>query len=201
MFGLNPLIDILMERIEQEGGLDVNYQSAQAFNVLTGIELLYFRENAPAQAEIANSNLCDKSDSIIFSICMENDFCFVLSPGKKMPVFFARYLCDMSVVLNIPLINAEDFQWLSDIDTIINRISEKFYKEEQFCVIKVSSEIKEVFSEMLQVPLPPNRFKFYMQLKVAELMLLLSDFNVYSSLVHFYPYCPPPKGGSMKNFS
>ena len=195
MFGINPLIDILMKKIQREGGLDVNYQSAEAFGVLSGIELLYFRENVPTQAETQTSILCNKSNSIIFSICMENDFCFILSPGKKLPAFFARYLCDMSVVLNIPLINTGDFQWLSDIDTVINKISEKFYKEEQFCVIKVSPEIKEVFAEMLEVPLPSNRFKFYMQLKVAELMLLLSDFNVYSSLVHFYPYCTPPKGG------
>ena len=195
MFGINPLIDILMEKIQREGGLDVNYQSAEAFGVLSGIELLYFRENVPAQAEPKTSILCNKSDSIIFSICMENDFCFILSPGKKLPAFFARYLCDMSVVLNIPLINTGDFQWLSDIDTVINKISEKFYKEEQFCVIKVSPEIKEVFAEMLEVPLPSNRFKFYMQLKVAELMLLLSDFNLYSSLVHLYPYSTPPKGG------
>ncbi len=195
MFGINPLIDILMEKIQREGGLDVNYQSAEAFGVLSGIELLYFRENVPAQAEPKTSILCNKSDSIIFSICMENDFCFILSPGKKLPAFFARYSCDMSVVLNIALINTGDFQWLSDIDTVINEISEKFYRQEEFWVIKVSPEIKEVFVEMLEVPLPSNRFKFYMQLKVTELMLLLSNFNMYSSFVHFYPDCAPPKGG------
>lgn len=188
MFFINPLIDILMEKIQREGGLDVNYQSTQAFDVLSGIELLYFNENAPTQAETKKSTLCNKSNSIIFSICMEDNFCFILSPGRKMPAFFARYFCDMSVVLNIPLINVEDFQWLSDIDTVTSKISEKFCKEEQFCVIKVSPEIKRVFTEMLEVPFPSNRFKFYMQLKVAELMLLLSEFNVYSSLAHFYPY-------------
>lgn len=87
MFGINPLIDILMEKIQREGGLDVNYQSAEAFGVLSGIELLYFRENVPAQAEPQTSILCNKSDSIIFSICMENDFCFILSPRKKLPAF------------------------------------------------------------------------------------------------------------------
>ena len=40
MFGINPLIDILMEKFQREGGLDVNYQSAEAFGVLSGIELL-----------------------------------------------------------------------------------------------------------------------------------------------------------------
>lgn len=161
---------------------------ATLFPIIPGIELLYFIKDCPNEVTKSHSALKDEPGTIIIQKSTVYDFGIIYRLGKHLPVSFTRYGCDMAVLINVNLLHSEDMQAFQEIWSFVQSMEEQFQLEGQFCVAKLSPKLKEVFEELCQIPLPPTMFRFYMQLKVLEILIQLSNLNLYSKQVHFYPY-------------
>lgn len=151
-----------MEELEKRkmGGEIVDYDRATLFPIIPGIELLYFNKDCPEQEISSKSVLKDIPSTIIVQKSSTSDFCIIYRMKKHLPVSFVRYGCYIVFLIN----------------------------PEQFCAVKLSPEMNEIYGELQQIPLPPTMFRLYMRLKVFEMLLRLSTVNLYSTQVHFYPY-------------
>lgn len=188
MFTAMILAEIVMKEFQKQGGVPMNWSSAAVYPIMSGIEILYFGKTIPEEKEGKRSVLCDDPNTIAFSMCMKDNFCFVHRTDKKFPAAFFRYQWDVSVLIAPSQIQSEDFLLLPEVERYIRKAPDAFQINEQFCVIKVLPQIREIFDELLQIPLPPTMFKFYMQIKVMELMLQFDCLNMFGTNVHFYPY-------------
>lgn len=179
-----------MENLEkhQIGGEIMNVDRATVFSIIPGIELLYFVEECPDKGTDSHSVLKDEPGTIIIQKSAVCDFGIIYWLGKHLPVSFTRYGCDMAVLINASLLRSEEMQAFQEIWGFVQDMEERFQLERQFCVVKLLPKLKEIFEELRQIPLPPTMFRFYMQLKVLEILIQLSDLNLYSKQVHFYPY-------------
>ena len=179
-----------MENLEkhQIGGEIMDVDRATVFPIIPGIELLYFVEKCPDKGTDSHSVLKDEPGTIIIQKSAVCDFGIIYRLGKHLPVSFSRYGCDMAVLINAGLLRSEDMQAFQEIWGFVQGMEERFQLERQFCVVKLPPKLKEIFEELRQIPLPPTMFRFYMQLKVLEILIQLSDLNLYSKQVHFYPY-------------
>lgn len=169
-------------------GKITNYNTAKVFPVVPGIEILYFNKECPEQTQYIHSKLWDKSSTIIIHKSLINDFCMIYEAGRDLPASFTRYGCDLALLVNTDNLHFEDMQAFPQIWEFVHGMRGIFGLEEQLCVIKCSFEIKEIFDELHQIPLPPTMFRFYMLLKTIELLLQFSNMNLYGTQVHFYPY-------------
>lgn len=181
---------LVMKELEKRkiGGEIVDYDRATIFPINPGIELLYFNRECHKQESSAKSVLKDMPSTIIVQKSAASDFCIIYRMGKHLPVSFIRYGCDTVFLINTDLIRKEDMEAFPEIWNFVQEMGNKFELEKQFCAVKLSPEINEIYGELQQIPLPPTMFRFYMQLKVFEMLLRLSDVNIYSTQVHFYPY-------------
>lgn len=161
---------------------------AKVFSVIPGLEILYFNKECSGQKQYIQSELCSVSSSIVIQKSITNEFCMIYQVDKNLPASILRYGCDMAVMINAEMLHFEDIQLFPEIWEFVQGMKENFKLEKQFCLMKYSSEIKGVFEELCQIPLPPTMFRFYMLLKALELLLYLSNTNLYSTQVHFYPY-------------
>lgn len=196
MFTAAILAEIMMEKIQKQGGVRMNWSNAAVYPIMSGVEILYFGKETPEENKNQQSILCNDSGAIGFSMCMKNDFCFVHRPDKKFPAAFIRYCWDVSVLIAPSKIQPEDFLRMPEVEQYIHKAPDIFQTNERFCVIKVPPPIREIFDELIQIPLPPTMFKFYMQIKVMELMLQLDCLNIFGTNVHFYPYSDGPAPNS-----
>lgn len=169
-------------------GKITNYDTAKVFPVVPGIEILYFNKECPEQTQYIHSKLWDKSSTIIIHKSQINDFCMIYESGRDLPASFTRYGCDIALLVNTEDLHFEDMQAFPQIWEFVHGMKGNFGLEEQLCIIKCSSEIKEIFDELHQIPLPPTMFRFYMLLKTMELFLQFNNMNLYGTQVHFYPY-------------
>ena len=179
-----------MENLEkhQIGGEIMDVDRATVFSIIPGIELLYFVEKCPDKGTDSHSVLKDEPGTIIIQKSAVCDFGIIYRLGKHLPVSFTRYGCDMAVLINASLLHSEDMQAFQETWNFVQGMEERFHLEQQFCVVKFLPKLKELCEELRQIPLPPTMFRFYMQLKVLEILIQLSDLNLYSKQVHFYPY-------------
>lgn len=166
--------------------MDIN--QATVFPIIPGMELLYFIKACPDEETNLRSVLKDEPGTIIIQKSTVCDFGIIYRAGKHLPVSFTRYGCDMAVLINASLLQNEDMQAFQETWSFVQSMEERFQLEQQFCVVKLLPKLKEIFEELRQIPLPPTMFRFYMQLKVLEILIQLSDLNFYSKQVHFYPY-------------
>lgn len=182
--------EIIMENLEkhQIGGEIMDVGRATVFPIIPGIELLYFVDECPDKGTDSHSALKDEPGTIIIQKSAVCDFGIIYRLGKHLPVSFTRYGCDMAVLINASLLRSEDMQAFQETWSFVQGMEERFHLEQQFCVVKLLPKLKEIFEELRQIPLPPTMFRFYMQLKVLEILIQLSDLNLYSKQVHFYPY-------------
>lgn len=182
--------EIIMENLEkhQIGGENMDVGRATVFPIIPGIELLYFVDECPDKGTDSHSALKDEPGTIIIQKSAVCDFGIIYRLGKHLPVSFTRYGCDMAVLINASLLRSEDMQAFQETWNFVQGMEERFHLEQQFCVVKLLPKLKEIFEELRQIPLPPTMFRFYMQLKVLEILIQLSDLNLYSKQVHFYPY-------------
>lgn len=179
-----------MEELEKRkmGGEIVDYDRATTFSIIPGMELLYFNKDCPEQEIRTTSVLKDIPSTIIIQKSSMSDFCIIYRMGKHLPVSFIRYGCDAVFLINTDLICNDDVQAFPEIWNFVQEMDDKLQLEKQFCAVKLSSEMNEIYGELQQIPLPPTMFRFYMRLKVFEMLLRLSTVNWYSKQVHFYPY-------------
>lgn len=182
------------------GGEVTNYDQARVFPVIPGLEILYFGKDCPEQEQGVSSNLKGAPETIIIQKCSESDFCIAYRVGKHLPAAFIRYGCDMAILINPERLCYADMQFYPDVWEYLQHMADTFQIDRQFCVIKNSPPIREIFDELQQIPLPPTMFRFYMLLKSVELFLQFSILNLYSTQVHFYPYKElPAKGDQDEN--
>lgn len=179
-----------MEELEKRkmGGEIVDYDRATLFPIIPGIELLYFNKDCPEQEVSSKSVLKNLPSTIIVQKSSTSDFCIIYRMKKHLPVSFVRYGCDIVFLINPEQICEEDVQAFPEIWKFIQEMDGKLQLEKQFCAVKLSPEMNEIYGELQQIPLPPTMFRFYMRLKVFEMLLRLSTVNLYSTQVHFYPY-------------
>ncbi len=179
-----------MKELEKNGlgGEIVNYDLATVFPIISGIELLYFNKNGPKQDNDIKSVLKDIPSTIIVQKCSMGDFCIVYQMGKHLPVYFSRYGCETALLINTEMLPKEDMQAFLEIWEFAQNMAGKFQLGQQFLVAKLCPQMKEIFEELQQIPFPPIMFRFYMQLKVYEILIQLSILNLYGTQVHFYPY-------------
>ena len=182
--------EIIMENLEKHriGGEIMDLGQATVFPIIPGIELLYFIEDCPDGGLASCSALKDEPGTVIIQKSAVCDFGIIYQSEKHLPVSFTRYGCDMAVLINASLLNGEDMPAFQEIWSFVQNMEERFQLECHFCVVKLLPELRELFEELRQIPLPPTMFRFYMQLKVLEILIRLSDLNLYSKKVHFYPY-------------
>lgn len=171
----------------------MDYQQAKACSIMPGVEILYFGKDGPEQVETKTSDLYKNTEAITISACLDNNFCFIHGPDKDFPIPFIWYFCEIAIIIDTHLIEHRDFQMFPQVEQYIQKASDIFRVEDQFCTFKMTPEIKQIFKELQQIPLPPTMFHFFMQLKVMEMVLLLSQLNLYSTNVHFYPYAHLPE--------
>lgn len=186
----NIVSEIIMENLEKHriGGEIMDVDRATVFPIIPGIELLYFIDDCPYKETNSHSVLKDEPGTVIIQKSAVCNFGIIYRLGKHLPVSFTRYGCHMAVLINAGLLHSEDMQAFQEIWSFVQGMEGQFQLERQFCVIKLSQKLKEVFGELCQIPLPPTMFRFYMQLKALEILIQLSDLNLYSKQVHFYPY-------------
>lgn len=184
------IAEIVMEELKKRkiGGEIVDYDRATIFPIIPGIELLYFNKDCPEQKVGTKSVLKTMPSTIILQKSSSSDFCIIYQVGKHLPVSFIRYGYDTVFLINTDLICKYDMQAFPEIWNYVQEMGDKLQLEKQFCVVKLSSEMSEIYRELQQIPLPPTMFRFYMRLKVFEMLLQLSTVNWYSKQVHFYPY-------------
>ncbi|MDO4286337.1 MAG: hypothetical protein Q4C40_01270 [Eubacteriales bacterium] len=173
---------------QQIGGEITNYDQAMVFPIVSGIEILYFNKDCPAQEQKVCSQLKDIPSTIVIQKCSMSNFCIIYQVGKHLPTAFIRYGVDIVILVNPQQLCEEDMQAFPEIWEYIQGLADLLQIDSQFCVIKIASQLKEIFDELQQIPLPPTMFRFYMLLKVIELFLQFKIMNLYSIQVHFYPY-------------
>lgn len=190
MIGIFTPIDILLAEMEkrQIGGEITNFDQATVFSIVPGIEILYFNKVCPEQEQSSRSKLKDIPTTIIVQKCLTSDFCVVYRIGTHLPTAFIRYGVDIAILVNPEQLSIEDMQAAPEAWKFIQNMADTLDIDNQFCVIKISPEIENIFEELSQIPLPPKMFRFYMLLKMMELFLQFSNINLYSTQVHFYPY-------------
>lgn len=170
------------------GGEITNFDQAMVFSIVPGIEILYFNKVCPEQEQSSRSKLKDIPTTIIVQKCSTSDFCVVYRIGTHLSAAFIRYGVDIAILVNPEQLSIEDMQAAPEAWKFIQNMADTLDIDNQFCVIKISPEIENIFEELSQIPLPPKMFRFYMLLKMMELFLQFSIINLYSTQVHFYPY-------------
>lgn len=184
-----PITLLLAEMEKQQiGGEIMNYDQATVFPIIPGIEILYFDKECPKQEQKTCSKLKDMPSTIIMQMCLSNDFLIIYHIGAHLPTAFIRYGVDIVILVNPEQLCKEDMQAFPETWKFVQSMGDILQIDKQFCVIKTPPEMKEVFEELQQIPFPPTMFRFYMLLKVMELLLQFSALNLYSTKVHFYPY-------------
>lgn len=166
----------------------MNYEQVTVFSIIQGLEILYFNKDCSEQREKAQSKLKDNPSTIAIQKSLNGNFCIIYQIRNKLPISLARHGCDIMFLINSGLLRDEDMQAFPDTWEFIKHMIQIFKLESDFCVIKLSNKMQHIFDELNEIPLPPTMFRFYMLLKALEIFILLSELNIYSSQVHFYPY-------------
>lgn len=165
----------------------MNYEQANVFPIISGLEILYNGEECPKYEQAIPSKLMDIPSTIIIQESLKDSFCIIYQISNTLPTSLTRYDCDVAFLLNVEQLCFEDLQEFPDIWDFVNAIIDVFELKTHVCVIKPTHKIKSVFKELREIPLPPTMFRFYILLKALETLLLLKEINIYSSQVHFYP--------------
>lgn len=166
----------------------MDYEQATVFPIMQGLEMLYFNKNCSEKKEKVQSKLKNIPSTIAIQKSLNGDFCIIYQLQNIMPVSLARHGCDIVLLVNAEMLQDEDMQGFPDTLAFIRNMIKRFELETNFCVIKLSDKMKNVFEELNEIPIPPTMFRFYMMLKALEIFVLLSELNIYGSQVHFYPY-------------
>ncbi|MDD3253057.1 MAG: hypothetical protein PHV18_10890 [Lachnospiraceae bacterium] len=156
------------------------------FPVITGIEVAF--SSKPEQERCVHSELAAVPSTLIFQKSVENDILLVYQAGKRLPAPFAKRQRGDAILIAPDMVAFEDLQAFPELWDFIQSMRDKLYSDRQLCTVKLSPQMKDVFSELEQIPIPPTMFRFFIQLKVFEILLLLSAVNLYGQQVHFYPY-------------
>lgn len=104
----------------------------------------------------------------------------ILIPWPFHPISnLIRYGVDIAILVNPEQLSIEDMQAASDAWKFIQNMADTIDIDNQFCIIKLSPEIENIFEELAKIPLSPKMFRFYMLLKMMEQFLQFSNINLY----------------------
>ncbi len=166
----------------------MDYDQKFIFPIMRGIEVALSNKTEQQREQCVDSELVTIPSTLILQKSAENDIFLIYQSDKQLPMPFAKQGHGIIVLLNPNLMQYEDMQAFPEVWDFVQNMGDKFRVAEQFCAIKLSPQMNEIFMELEQIPIPPTMFRFFVQLKVIELILWLSTVNQYGKQVHFYPY-------------
>lgn len=174
--------------MNRPGGDDVAHNPPIIYPVISGIEVWCYGKTCEVEEYPDVSQLADLPATLLLRGFLKDGFCFIQFAGKKLPEAFLRYDCEVEILINADQIRREDIKAFPEVLDMIQAMPERYGLQNKVCVIKAPPEMKRPFEELRQIPLPPAMFRFYMLLKIVEIVLQLDCFSLYSTQVHFYGY-------------
>jgi AraC-like DNA-binding protein len=165
------------------------------YHVLQGIEVYYndihmeyCLQNPPAVSNAIEINHCREGR---FECSFGENKCCYLAKGdlaicslehkKSETAFPLSHYHGVTILIKMNEFSSEVKNLFSILNIDIDLIQEYIYDENRCCIMRANKSIEHIFSELYHIR--EERRRSYMQLKVLELLLFLSDLDLSTELV------------------